>query len=398
MPRPVRQALHDAAVRLLAPAADPAASSVPARGCVTIAGLFSSPSGIGEGARLCAERFADVGYTVGMIDVTPVLGLPGGVAFARPDIAARDVGGPLIVHLNPPGMQSIIVRRLRGLLRGRRLIAYWAWEAPDLPPTWQPAFRLLHEIWVPSRFVADALLRAGCATPVRIVPHPLRVPPTVPMTRANQALTVLIIFAYDSGFDRKNPIAGIEAFRRAFDDADDAVLVIKSRGHSQSGEPERRLKAALAGLANVRLIDGDLPVDEYERLIESADVMLSLHRAEGFGIPLAEAMLRGKPVVATDWSGNLEFMDAEAACLVPARMVPMKDEVSAYQRLDSVWADADIDAAAMWLRRLRDPDLRATIGKAARQRTATRLGRDAFAAAVVPAVEITSREVSTAPR
>jgi glycosyltransferase involved in cell wall biosynthesis len=390
--------VHDAAVRLLAPAADPAASGVPARGRVTIAGLVSSPSGIGEGARLCAERFADIGYTVGTIDVTSVLGVPGGVAFARADIVARDVGGPLIVHLNPPGMQSVIVQRLRGLLRGRRLIAYWAWEAPDLPPIWHQAFRLLHEIWVPSSFVADALVRAGCTTPVRIVPHPLRIPQAVPVVRTDRALTVLIVFAYDSGFDRKNPIAGIEAFRRAFDGADDAVLVVKSRGHSRSGEPERRLEAALAGLTNVRQIDGDLPVDEYERLIEAADVMLSLHRAEGFGIPLAEAMLRGKPVVATDWSGNLEYMDAEAACLVPARMVPMRDEVNAYQRLDSVWADADIDAAAAWLRRLRDPDLRAVIGKAARQHAATRLGRDAFAAAVIPAIEVTPHEVPTAPR
>src|SRR5579872_5998054 len=105
MPLPMRLALHSAAARLLVPTADPAAVNAPAHGRITLAGLFTSPSGIGEGARLCAERFADIGFTVGAIDVTSVLGLQGGVEFARTGIRHEDVGGPLIVHLNPPRFQ-----------------------------------------------------------------------------------------------------------------------------------------------------------------------------------------------------------------------------------------------------------------------------------------------------
>jgi glycosyltransferase involved in cell wall biosynthesis len=148
------------------------------------------------------------------------------------------------------------------------------------------------------------------------------------------------------------------------------------------------LRAAAPGAANIQILDCDLATPAYHRLIDSADVLLSLHRAEGFGIPLAEAMLRGKPVVATGWSGNLEFMSEDSACLLPARLVPMADEeANAYQGLAGLWAEPDIAAAAAWLRRLRDPVLRQRIGHAARSHAAARLSPATFGAAARPGVE-----------
>ena len=288
------------------------------------------------------------------------------------------------MHLNPPIFQMELIRRLRGRIRRRKLIGNWVWELPDVPAEWRAAFRLVHEIWVPSRFVADAMTRAGCRAQVRVVPHPLPIPPVASAPRNDRlGLTVLTIFAYDSGFERKNPIASIEAFRRAFTTEDNATLIVKARGHSQSGEPERRVQAAIAGSANIQLLAGDLLAPEYERLLDAADILLSLHRSEGFGLPLATAMLRGKPVIATAWSGNLDFMSDDSACLVPARLVPAVDEADAYRHCDSVWASPDIEVAVAWLRRLRNPELREQIGRAARKQVAACLAPDVFAAAAL---------------
>ncbi len=164
------------------------------------------------------------------------------------------------------------------------------------------------------------------------------------------------------------------------------MLLVKARGRSPDGRAEQLLRAAVGAATNIEVIEGDLAPAPYRQLLATADVLLSLHRAEGFGIPLAEAMLRGKPVVATAWSGNLEFMGPQSACLVPAELVPVRDAAVAYHG-GGIWADPGIEAAATWLRRLRDPVVRERIGHAARRHAAARLGQAAFAAAVHAGLE-----------
>jgi glycosyltransferase involved in cell wall biosynthesis len=345
---------------------------------ITLLGHLTAPTGLGEGARLAADALADAGYAVGLIDVTHAKDRAGfgEQHSARPQFVEGDIGGPLIVHLNPPDFQFALSRhRLSG--RNRKLIAYWAWEASTVPNHWRRAFRLAHEIWVPSRFVADVLRNAGCSVPVKVVHHPVR---AVAADRrphaASSTLRVLTVFAYDSGFDRKNPLAAVAAFRSAFGQRTDVELVIKARGRSVSGIPERRLATAVSGMANVTMMDGTHSRAEYLDLLRECDVLLSLHRAEGFGLVMAEAMLMGKPVVATAWSGNLDFMTERCACLVPARLVSVSDEN--YRAVRANWAEPSVDAAATWLRRLTDPALRQLIGEAAREHAERQLGPAAF--------------------
>jgi glycosyltransferase involved in cell wall biosynthesis len=138
---------------------------------------------------------------------------------------------------------------------------------------------------------------------------------------------MLTVFAYDSGFDRKNPLAAVAAFQSAFGTRTDVELVIKAGGRSVGGIPERRLEAAVAGMANVTLMDGTHSRAEYLDLLRECDVLLSLHRAEGSDLVMIEAMPMGKPVVATAWSGNLDFMTERSACLVPARLVRVSDAI-----------------------------------------------------------------------
>jgi glycosyltransferase involved in cell wall biosynthesis len=388
LPSPVLDLVHQVRRRRALPSARPVPR--PAfESHVTVLGFLSAPTGLGEGARSCAGALADLGHVVGLIDATPWLGVAGGVQMPRrpSGLIIGDAGGPLICHLNPIELQAaLMLARLSG--RERRVIGYWAWELPEVPPGWRAAFRLVHEIWVPSRFVAAALLRSGCAVPIRVVPHPLAAElasPPVP-DRVPGVLTVLTMFAHESGFDRKNPLGAIDAFRAAFRGRSDTRLIVKTRGKSLSGAPERRLAARVASARDIEVIDGEFSAADMQRLLAGADILLSMHRAEGFGIPMARAMLLGKPVVATRWSGNLDFMNDATACLVPAALIPVADESPAYRGMNSCWAEPSVTAAADWLRRLEDADLRRRIGAAGRARATTILSLGAFADAVAPSL------------
>jgi glycosyltransferase involved in cell wall biosynthesis len=375
------QLLHGWA-RIALPSVKP---TVPVIGkTITLAGLLSTPSGIGETARLLAEGLADIGCDVGLIDVADMLRLPGGAQAPAPraNLRYKDVGGPLLVVLNPPDFQkALLLGRLAA--RRRQVIAYWYWELAIVPPSWRKAFRLVHEIWAPTRFVGDSMLSSGWSGPMRRIPPPLRMPTRASSNgiRQHTALRALCVFAYDSGFNRKNPLAAISAFRQAFGDRDDVELVLKVRGSSTTGRPERQFAEAIAGYRNIRAIDATLSREAYLDLLEASDVMLSMHRAEGLGLPLAEAMLVGKPVIATAWSGNLDFMNEDSACLVSAKMVPAVDESKVFTGLGAEWADPSISQAADWLVRLLDPALRAEIGERGQRYAVERLGLAGFSRA-----------------
>jgi glycosyltransferase involved in cell wall biosynthesis len=381
VPLQLRRKFREQTAGFNLPGARPLSSSDVSK-TVTLVGYLSSASGLGEGARLAAEALADAGYSVGLIDATATMRLPsdGARLGARSQFIDGDIGGPLIVHINPPDFQLVLSRkRLSG--GHRKLIAYWAWEVGVVPGHWRRAFRLVHEIWVPSRFVADALQNSGCTVPLRVVHHPIReTAPVSQRRRASSALRVLTVFAYDSGFERKNPLSAVAAFRSAFGQRNDVELVIKVRGKSASGNSECRLAAAISGMENARVMDGTISRAEFLDLLSDCDVLLSLHRAEGFGLVLAEAMLMGKPVVATAWSGNLDFMTDGTACLVPIRMIRASDEY--YGGLRASWAEPSVEAAAAWLTRLIDPDLRNLIGTAAREHVKRQLGLAAFSQAI----------------
>jgi hypothetical protein len=157
-----RQRIKEAVVGFNLP---PAAAVLPRTDArrITLLGQLIAPTGLGEGARLAADALADAGYTVGQIDVTHanVLAAFGEQRCAKPEFVEGNIGGPLVVHLSPPDFQFALSRQgLSG--RDRKLIAYWAWEASALPYYWRCAFLFAHEIWVPSRFVAEVLRDAGC--------------------------------------------------------------------------------------------------------------------------------------------------------------------------------------------------------------------------------------------
>ncbi len=356
---------------------------------LAIAGLFSTASGIGEGARLAYAALDAAGLAPEAFDLSP--------AFRQTEFSSGPrhplmrSGGTLIVHHNAPYMAHALWALGRTRIQGRRVVGYWAWELPKLPPLWNPGFRFVHEIWVPSTFTRDAVV-AATNLPVHVVPHPLPKTPATPNMRGRlglpaDALVVLTAFHLGSAFARKNPLAAIAAFRKAFGDDPARVLAVKLIDNG-AATARHELDAAIADSRNIRLIEGMLPEADMAGLMAAADIVISLHRSEGFGLVPAQAMALGKPVVATGWSGNLDFMTKRNSALVDYSLVPVHDPEGAFDAQDQLWADPDIDHAADWLRQLAGSVmLRECMGAKAAADVNAQLAPDKFARAVAGLIE-----------
>ncbi|MGH7104019.1 MAG: glycosyltransferase family 4 protein [Acetobacteraceae bacterium] len=357
-----------------------------------LAGGFSRATGLGEGARLMTGALGRLGVDCWPLDISHDM-WPG----AAPDLAssaatqraAAPPGAAVMLHVNPPLLPWVLLRRGRRLVRGRRVIGFWNWELETVPPLWHAAAPLVHEVWVSSHFTAGAIEKFMPGR-VRVVPYPLAIAPPVPSARArasfglpDEAVIVLVSFNLASSFARKNPLAAITAFRAACGERPDRLLVIKVGNAEVEAEDFATLQTAAAGSPNIRLFTDVLAGPDNHALTNAADIVLSLHRSEGFGLVPAEAMLLGKPVVATGWSGNLEFMDEESAALVPYRLVPARDPRGVYEYEGARWAEPDPAEAARRLAHLADDAAaRATLGARAKQAAAEKLGAGPLEAAL----------------
>ncbi len=353
-----------------------------------VAGEVGRASGLGEAARLMLAGLAELDLPGWPLRAG--LRVPG----ETDDVPVIDEGPPpplvpLALHVNAPHVAAALLRLPRPLLRGRRIIGCWAWELPVAPPDWALGAKLVHEIWVPSRFVAGAVEKLAPGR-VRVVPYCVASRPPRPAALDRQAfglpadaVVVLCSFSLASSFERKNPLAAIAAFREAFGTRRDRILVMKVGHAGHFGPDLQRLRDAAAGMGNVRFETRTLPLADNHALTACADIVLSLHRSEGFGLVPAEAMLLGKAVVATNWSGNTDFMDTENSALVGYKLVPAVDPRGVFEAPGAVWAEADIGEAAADLRALADePEIRHDLGRRAAAAARQRLGPVALASAL----------------
>jgi glycosyltransferase involved in cell wall biosynthesis len=346
-------------------------------GPIRVVGLFAGTHGIAGAARLTAEALEALGAPVERISVTQ--GFDRSVRLSAPTSAAA-----WIFHLNPPELPLALASLGPSRIVGPRYGA-WAWELPAPPPGWLGEAAFLDEVWAPSRYTARAF--AGAAAPVRATPHPLVLSTydairPAPRTHDFQAVA---LFDFNSSAARKNPEGAISAFARAFGDDPTVRLTLKT----QNGASYPDLLAALRAKApaNVEIIDAVWPYAQVLALIAGADVLLSPHRAEGFGLTLAEAMALGTPVAATGFSGNVDFMDETCGLMIPATLTPVDDPQGVYQE-GQAWAEPDLDVAASALARLRlDPALGRRLAAAARRRVEDQLAPQPWLLTLPPAVQ-----------
>jgi glycosyltransferase involved in cell wall biosynthesis len=263
-------------------------------------------------------------------------------------------------------------------------IGYWAWELESLPGEWIRGLDYLDAVLVPSQFCRRTVARYT-RKPVLVVPHPIQncpVPNETP--RTDGRFQVVTIFNFGSSFERKNPLAVIAAFSQAYGTDPHALLVLKTADGRRYPQDLARLRAAIGEAPNVKLVDEVWPEDRLMKLIRTSDAYISLHRSEGFGLTLAEAMLMETPLIATGWSGNMDFCHAEQTHLVEFDLVPFRDEHPDYSEVvNGRWAEPSIASAAAQLRRVRqDPSAARRKARTARQELVRHLEANTYPAAL----------------
>ncbi|MBO9513046.1 MAG: glycosyltransferase family 4 protein [Variovorax sp.] len=354
---------------------------------VNYVGYLRSHLGVGEAARQSIAALHAAGVAVRTHDISAAAAAPMGdyaVATAR----EMQVAPITLLGCNADVLPGVLAALPRPLADSYR-IGCWYWETPEFPEAWTNRFDLVDEIWVATQFVADAI-RAKATVPVLVMPPMVR-PPRARRDRAWLARHLpevteeefVFLFQFDAASVsfRKNPEGVIAAFTQAFSPHEPVRLVLKLlNGHAEPGLVDR-LRSAAAG-QRISVFDEALGSGDNLRLVASADSFVSLHRAEGFGLSIAEAMAHGLPVVATGWSGNADFTTADNAALVPYDLVAATRAHGPYPA-GTLWAEPRLDAAAHLMRRVwTDKAWRAAIGRAGAETVARLYGEAAVGGAM----------------
>jgi glycosyltransferase involved in cell wall biosynthesis len=323
---------------------------------LNIAGYFRGEMGIGEAARLLvrAADDAQIPHATVMVE--------GSVHRQQHPFDDRAAGAhPYEINLLcvNADMTPRFARDVGpAFFAGRHTVGYWFWEVDPFPAAMWDGFHHVDEVWTATDYMAD-ILRAVGWRPVYTVPMPVPVPtfsPAITRTRLGlpeDRFLVLAIYDFLSIAPRKNPLGAIAAFTAAFAPDEGPVLVLKSiNGHLRVPELEQ-VRMAAAGRPDIIVLDCYFSVEEKNALLGACDCQVSLHRAEGLGLTMAEAMSLGKPVIATGYSGNRHYMTPENSFLVDYAMEPIPAGCLPYPA-GGRWAAPDLDHAARLLREVYD--------------------------------------------
>lgn len=329
---------------------------LPRSGPLYIAGAFRSGSGMGMGARLYAHEMDLAASPHYCIDLTSEMHMncelpPRSNMLHCSDLTGKR-GGVLVLHANPPQFQLALLALPKSFLNTVHIRAYWAWELEIIPPVWLQALPWLDSLECPSHFCRQAFARY---INVPITVHAHAVPDNVKKKTeycADGLLRCLCIFDAGSSFERKNPQAVLEAFSRAFK-AGEAELTFKI-SHAEADLPAyRQFLENCARVPGVRVVEDLKKDEELSNLYLENDVLISLHRSEGYGLCIKEALRHGLHVLATGWSGNMDFMQGDLCHVVPFKLVGKQWRRGPMKGLKGRWAEADVAACADILRRLR---------------------------------------------
>lgn len=317
---------------------------------INAAGYLSAELGIGEVARKLVAGIERAGIPFSTITLGDTVSRQQSRFEERaPQSAPYDTN---LVCINADSLPTFARTVGPNFFLGRYTIGVWFWELELFPDHFSGAFDLVDEVWVGSGFVRDSLT-SMTTKPVSVVPIPLEASVAQAIQRSSLGLpeSFLFYFTFDflSIFDRKNPLGLVEAFKRAFSPSDDVALLVKSINGDRSTLDLECLHAAAAAHPSIYVMDGYLAPETKDGLMASCDCYVSLHRSEGLGLTMAEAMLHGKPVIATGYSGNLAFMDSENSYLVPHTFTDVPAGCFPYPA-GARWAEPELDRAAVLMR------------------------------------------------
>jgi glycosyltransferase involved in cell wall biosynthesis len=308
---------------------------------LNVIGYFQSATGLGQSARSLAAAVEDYGIPVRRIEAS------------KPPKRSRREGAydVNLFHVNADAAPAVVEEMGPALHAGRANIGYWYWESDKFPEFWRDRFAYFDEIWVASDFCRESI-RAASPIPVELVP------PAIPGAESREVRSCIGLKTSDFLFltildalsvvERKNPVGTVQAFARAFPEPSGVLLHVQICNADQIPGLLAALEKAGEG-ARVRISNGLLGRREIEDLLEACDAYVSLHRAEGFGFPIAEAMALGKPVIATDYSGSTDYLNDTTGFPVHWRRLTLVERIRDYEA-GTHWAEPDPAHAASQMR------------------------------------------------
>ncbi|RCW50845.1 glycosyltransferase family 4 protein [Paenibacillus prosopidis] len=323
---------------------------------INLIGYIRAEMGIGEACRSIAKAIKKTGIPF------RILNYPKGNPGRMLDFSWRKMESKRPSHntnlfiMNPDSLLGARHYFGNALFKKRYNIGYWHWELPEFPDEWCKSFKWVQEIWVPTQFIKESVEKKA-KVPVRVIPLAIEVGYDPHLNRQSFGLPqdrylFLSMFDTNSLTQRKNPYAAVEAFQSAFANDDAAAgLVVKISNPEVDPEGIRILKQRTADYPNIFFIEGVIGREEVNALLHSVDCFISLHRSEGFGLGLAEAMYLGKPVIGTGWSGNTDFMNADNSCPVQYELKTVGQDYGLY-KAHQIWANPDIGHAAYYMKKL----------------------------------------------
>jgi glycosyltransferase involved in cell wall biosynthesis len=325
------------------------ASQAASRRGINVVGWVDAPTGVGQAARgtLAALRTAGLPHATWSLDDERELHARTSAEGAPFDVT--------VMHVNADMMEVITERLPRWVTAGRHRVGYWFWELAHFPLAFAPAFALLDEVWAPTRFCLEAY-RPIAPVPVRWVPPSVPIPTAAPSDRAALGVAAdafLLLFAFDARSvpERKNPAALLRALRLAVQASPRPLhLLLKVNHAEENAALLADLGARAAGLP-VTLLTRAMTRANVDGLLAACDAYSSLHRSEGLGLPLIEAMMLGKPVLATGYGGCTDFLDEKTGWVVRHSLVALERAHGPYPP-GAVWAEPDVEHAAEQLLRL----------------------------------------------
>jgi glycosyltransferase involved in cell wall biosynthesis len=331
---------------------------------VTLIGHPFAPIGRGEDLRTSYRAFKAAGLNPSIVNVFEGNGQDADLEKELgPALRRRSAGGIDVYCINGDEVEPVFAR-LGSRPSSRRSVVFPTWELPHYPAVWARALDRFDEVWTPSAFVRDSVATA-VARPVTTIPEPTGVRLSRFLGRRyfgipESPYAFLCAFDLRSYYQRKNPLAVLDAYAQIARarPARDLMLVVKMAGGDVRPDTAEAIRQKLRERSErlgprMVIIERGLTDTETKNLVLCCDCLVSLHRSEGFGRFMAEAMYLGKPVIATAWSGNMEFMNSDVACLVDHRLIPVRDGEYPYWA-GQTWADPNVDEAAAWMIKLVD--------------------------------------------
>ncbi len=346
---------------------------------LNVAGYLTAELGLGEVARNYVSVIQQLGVKTSLQDASFITHQRKGAS----QLATFTLDNPHpanLVCINAPEIKHFIERFGASYFRTKYNIGSWWWEVEELPQEWQNEFYRFDELWVGTSFIQRNLAQVS-PIPVYVV-QPYVVPlSAVPIREAlglaRGDFVFLFAFDYFSCFERKNPISTVRAFKLAFKGNERVKLLIKTTNAEKFKTKSDALNAEVGRDPRIILLDKYCSKEELNNIIASCDAYVSLHRTEGFGLPIAEAMLLHKPVIATGWSGNLDFTTEENSLLVKHEFSVNTEDYGPYKK-GMRWAEPDIEHAAQLMRILYEDQAHAKLlGDRGAATIQEQFGRDA---------------------